>query len=130
MMLFSSIFRCPYCDHITEIYFENQFYKDEVFIEDHCSECKQYKLLNNGDMGYRSDTQDPMYPPWQYQCVGIDPAKRYCADCAEQQKVSVEDATPFCTGCENVMTFHSMGTGSERESLLILLNWLYKNKPE
>lgn len=81
--------------------------------------------MDNGDMGYRSDYPDPMYPPWQLQYIGINPAKRYCADCAGKQTVSIQDAEPLCTGCGNVMTYQSIGTGSENASLQILLNWLY-----
>lgn len=127
MTLVNFMFQCQNCEHSTEIYFETQFYPNEVFVEGNCSSCQQYLLLNNGDMGYRSDYPDPMYPPWQLQCVGINPAKRYCADCAGKQAVSVQDAEPLCTGCDNVMIYQSIGTGSEKASLQIILNWLYKD---
>lgn len=124
MTLINFMFQCPNCEHSTEIYFETQFYPNEVFIEGNCSSCQQYRLLNNGDMGYRSDYPEPMYPPWQLQCVNINKDKRICQDCSKHIFITIKDAEPVCYECNNTMMYVSADSNKPPESLKALINRL------
>lgn len=124
MTLVNFMFQCQNCEHSTEIYFENQFYPNEVFVEGNCSSCKQYRLLNNGDMGYRSDYPDPMYPPWQIQCINLKDERRYCKECSVHQVITLADAEVLCYVCRGQMKFAGTVHEPAPDSLIQLINKL------
>ncbi len=124
MKLISYKFKCASCTHSTVIYFENQFYANEVFIEGNCSACQQYRLLNNGDMGYRSDYPEPMYPPWQLQCVNLKMDRRYCEECSQNLHITAADAEVPCYECMGQMKFVPYRQVPVPNSLLLLIKSL------
>lgn len=117
-------FGCSWCNHSTIIYFETQFYPDEVGIDDYCSRCLTYGQLNNGDMGYRSDYPRPMYPPWQYQTVPVNSAKRFCKECSEVKRATIKDAEPQCYQCGKRMLYISTSSEELPDSLIALIKRL------
>jgi hypothetical protein len=117
-------FGCSWCNHSTTIYFKPQFYPDEVFIHDYCSRCLTYGLLNNGDMGYRSDVPDSSNPPWQYQTVPFNFTKRFCKECSEVKRATIKDAELQCYECGKRMLYLSTSSEEPPGSLIELIKSL------
>ena len=121
-------FCCSHCKEEEEIYLVYDYNSTNLLSEKRkiCIVCGTLDWLMVGDIGYYYNSSNRT---WHRIPIAPGTLKEYCYQCSYRYPVRIQDCSPICPLCDNIMSYQKKVNGQYRHMFIQYLRYpeIYDN---